>query len=119
MAILRSALEHLREVDKDFDPCDEPVLMKLVFVFNTVTKVRIHKMCLAIANQQYKVAGQQAHLVKASAVNLGAITLAEICQDIEDAANSNAQVNWKELSDMASAAYMDAKEEIPKVIDTL
>lgn len=78
----REILQTLQEVLDDEFPL-------LISTFLTDSEERIHSLQKALASQDSEALRRAAHSFKGSCHNLGAVHLAELCQEIETRAQQN------------------------------
>lgn len=75
--VLPAALQQLEE-------CGEAELVEeLIGIFQTDTASRLEVLARAVEASDYPVARQEAHTIKGSALQVGAIRMAEICRQME------------------------------------
>ena len=75
--ILPAALRQLQE-------CGEAVLVEeLIAIFQTDTASRLELLERAVGTADYTVVRQEAHTIKGSALQVGAVQVAEICRQLE------------------------------------
>ncbi|HUB79701.1 MAG TPA: Hpt domain-containing protein [Bryobacteraceae bacterium] len=75
--ILPAALRQLQE-------CGETALVEeLIAIFQTDTAARLETLARAVAASDYAVARQEAHTIKGSALQVGAVRFADFCRQME------------------------------------
>ena len=75
--VLPAALRQLQE-------CGETTLVEeLIAIFQTDTAVRLESLARAVAADDYTTARQEAHTIKGSALQVGAVRFADVCRQME------------------------------------
>jgi HPt (histidine-containing phosphotransfer) domain-containing protein len=75
--VLPAALQQLEE-------CGEAVLVQeLIDIFQTDTAERLELLARAVATADYATARAEAHTIKGSALQVGAVRVADVCRQME------------------------------------
>jgi len=93
--VLPAALQQLQE-------CGESALVEeLIVIFQTDTADRLEVLARAVEAADYAATRQEAHTIKGSALQVGAIRMADVCREME------------------VEARKPAPEELPRLFQTL
>ena len=117
MSVNRTTIQHLIDAAHE-SGSDDSMLDNLISVFQNATRVRVEQLGMEIEHGNYKVASQLAHVIKASAANLGALDLAELCQSIEDAVNTRTKIDWNSTYAKVITEYNSTMQELSQMSST-
>jgi HPt (histidine-containing phosphotransfer) domain-containing protein len=86
MSLDQDTLSSLRELASP----DQPDFLKQIFaLFRDTSPTRLHSIQTALAQGDYSTIAREAHTLKSSSANIGALDLSQICQRLEKAARSS------------------------------
>lgn len=110
----KDTIDHIIENDQSHQD-DDSLLLQLINMYTTKTRDRVIEIGRQVADKNYKVAAQEAHAVRNNALNLGAMEVARICQEMEDAVVENYSVNFEELFAQLVEEYEDSTSELLQI----
>ena len=105
----QAALDVLRDLQDDEDP---HMLKDLIIMFLESTPERLAKMKSAISDQESKVLILEAHTLKSSSANLGAMLMRDACLKLETLGHTGGFDGATELLEDLEKEYQRAKAEL-------
>lgn len=92
-------------------------LKPILLSFLEITPAVVEKLGLAISNQDAKQVQHQAHTLKGSAANVGALTLPEICLKLEDMGRKGDITQAPDAFSQLQTAYPELAQAIQNYIN--
>jgi HPt (histidine-containing phosphotransfer) domain-containing protein len=104
--VLPAALQQLEE-------CGEAVLVQeLIDIFQTDTAERLELLARAVATADYATARAEAHTIKGSALQVGAVRVADVCRQMEVEARKAQAVDLSPLFRALLRSFDEARAVI-------
>jgi PAS domain S-box-containing protein len=114
-AIDQQALAELRKLQMDGEP---DIVQELGSMFLDRTPARIHAMKEALARRDANALKREAHNLKSSSANLGALRLSGLCKDLEILGRSGELQGAQELMEKAEAEFERVKTALESEISS-
>lgn len=101
--VLPAALQQLEE-------CGETSLVEeLIEIFQTDTASRLETLAHAVERADYRTAGQEAHTIKGSALQVGAVLFADACREMEMEARKSEPADLAPLLRTALSRFAEVR----------
>ncbi|HEX3742620.1 MAG TPA: Hpt domain-containing protein [Bryobacteraceae bacterium] len=101
--VLPAALQQLQECG------EESLVEELIEIFQTDTASRLELLARAVQTADYTTARQEAHTIKGSALQVGAVRFGDICRQMETEARKPEPVDLNPLFGALMASFEEVR----------